>query len=484
MEEAYPNWLSKQMLSGVRRFNIDSFLVALEGWRRGLSLTFYSEHFEVTDLQLIGFEPTGKTFSLSSETKKHYFYRSRGDRVANDAVDIGSSKEKTKVYLKRAGVPTSEGFSFSKEKDLEDVIQSSIKIGFPLVVKPTFGSLGMGVITNIDSEDNLRDSLDYVFSEFEYTDFIIERHIIGEDVRVYVTGDKAVGATKRTPANVTGDGTHTIEELIELKNESRKLNPQTSTRLIKVDDDIRNFMSQQKLQLTDIPEEGTVIYLKGQSNISSGGDSVDVTEELSDDIKNTAINAVKAIPGLNQAGVDIIVNEKGTVIIEINATAGISLHTFPLYGEAQNIAEKIIDFYFPETKGIAAESSAIFFDYKAILELLRSRSVKALELTNAPVGKLFAKRYVISGKVQDVGFRRWLQKQAVARGLHGYTRNLRNGKVVVVVGDTDKANVNAFKDICYEGPVQAEVSDIQEYFWDKQIKIGFEIRSMNKAKKS
>ncbi|WP_010531635.1 acylphosphatase [Lentibacillus jeotgali] len=484
MEEGYPNWLSKQMLYGVRRFNIDSFLVALEGWRRGLSLTFYSEHFDVTDLQLIGFEPTGKTFSLSSKERTHYFYRSRGDRVANDAVDIGSSKEKTKVYLQKAGVPVPEGFSFSKEEDLEDVIQAAKKIGFPLVVKPTFGSLGKGIITNIKSDESLRDSLAYVFSEFEYTEFIIERHISGEDIRVYVIGDQAICATKRVPANVTGDGAHTIEELIELKNEIRTLNPQTSTRLIKVDDNIQNFLSLQKLQLTDIPKEGTVIYLKGQSNISSGGDSVDVTEELSDDIKNTAINAVKAIPGLIHAGTDIIVNESGAVIIEINATAGISLHTFPLYGEARNVAEKIVDFYFPEMKGGAAGSTTIYFDYKAVLELLRSRTVKVLELTNAPVGKLYAKRYVISGEVQGVGFRRWLQKQAVGRGLHGYTRNLRNGKLVVVVGDTDKSNVDAFKDICYEGPEQAKVSNIQEYIWDKQIKIGFEIRSMNKARKS
>ncbi|WP_449355099.1 acylphosphatase [Virgibacillus natechei] len=483
MNEAYPYWLSEQMLSGVRRFNIDAYLVALEGWRRGLSLKFYGEPSEETDLQLIGYDPIGKTFSLSSENKMHFFNRSRGDKVANEAVEIGSSKMETKNYLNQAGIPAPEGFEFTTEDGLEEVIHSALELGFPLVLKPTFGSLGKGVIANIQTEDALRDSISYVTSEFDYTDFIIERFIEGEDVRVYVVEDQVVGATKRIPANVTGDGINTIEELIHLKNEKRKLNPQTATRLIKADQGITNHLALQNLQLDHVPEKDEVIYLQGQSNISAGGDSIDATNELSGDAENTAIKAVRAIPGLSHAGPDIIVNEDGAVVIEINITAGISLHTFPLYGEQQNIAEKIIDHYFPETKGAASKSNQIYFDYKTILELLRSKSIKQMEVADAPVGELYAKRYVISGKVQGVGFRRWARKQAIAKGLHGYTRNLKNGKVVIVVAGVDEEAVDGFKDICREGPQKAEVEDVQVYSWDKQVKVGFEIRNEKRKPK-
>lgn len=476
MNEAYPYWLSEQMLAGVRRFNIDAYLVALEGWRRGLSLKFYGEPSEETDLQLIGFDPIGKTFSLSSENRTHFFYRSRGDSVANEAVEIGSSKMETKNYLTKASVPSPGGFEFTTVDDLEEVVHSALELGFPIVLKPTFGSLGKGVIANIQTEDALRDSISYVTSEFDYKDYIIEHFIVGEDIRVYVVEDQVVGATKRIPANVTGDGINTIEELIHLKNEKRKLNPQTSTRLIKVDKGITNHLALQNLQLDHVPEKDEVIYLQGQSNISAGGDSIDATHELMDDVKNTAIKAVNAIPGLSHAGPDIIVNEDGAVVIEINITAGISLHTFPLYGEQQNIAEKIIDHYFPETKGAATKSTKIYFDYKQILELLRSKSIKQIEVADAPVGELYAKRYVISGKVQGVGFRRWARKQAIEKGLHGYARNLKNGKVVVVVAGVNKEAVDGFKDMCWEGPEKAEVEDIQEYSWDKQVRVGFEIR--------
>src|SRR5699024_10657241 len=104
--------------------------------------------------------------------------------------------------------------------------------------------------------------------------------------------------------------------------------------------------------LSDVPDKDEIVYLKGESNISAGGDSVDVTDNIRSEVREVAIEAVKAIPGLNHAGVDMIVNEKDAVVIEINSTGSTALHTFPLYGESQNVAEKIIDYYFPETKDI------------------------------------------------------------------------------------------------------------------------------------
>src|SRR5699024_3283117 len=96
--------------------------------------------------------------------------------------------------------------------------------------------------------------------------------------------------------------------------------------------------------------KGETVYLKGESNISAGGDSIDVTDSIRPEVREVAVAAVKAIPDLHHAGVDMIVNEQEAVVIEINSTGSTALHTFPLYGESQNVAEKIIDYYFTETK--------------------------------------------------------------------------------------------------------------------------------------
>src|SRR5699024_1489777 len=119
MSEAYPFWLDKEMLEGVRRFNIDAYLVALEGWRRGLSLTFHEHNTTRTDLKLIGFNPIGKLFSLSSEDKNQFFSPARSDKRSNEAADIGSGQELAKKYLKKAGVPVPEGFGFTREPPVQ-----------------------------------------------------------------------------------------------------------------------------------------------------------------------------------------------------------------------------------------------------------------------------------------------------------------------------------------------------------------------------
>ncbi|MEZ2457751.1 acylphosphatase [Salinicoccus roseus] len=475
MTEIYPKWLEKEMLTGIRRFNIDAYLLALEGWRRGLTLSFYSHETDRTDLEIIGFDPIGKLFSLASEDKAHFFYRSRGDMVSNEAVDIGTDKERTKQYLEKAGVPVPEGFGFTSDDDAETVAETLFKKPGPFVLKPRFGSLGKGVATDIQSPEAFLDNLAYIKKTFDYTDFLVEQHIDGEEMRVYVVGDEAIAATKRIPANVTGDGRTSIEQLINDKNELRKENPHTATRLITIDERLKDYLSRQNFDLHDIIDAEQTVYLKGESNMSSGGDSVDVTDDISPEVQRVAVEAVKAIPGLLHAGVDMIVDKDQAVVIEVNSTAGTALHTFPIHGTHRNIAEKIIDYYFPETKDVE-RSSRLYFDYKGILNQLRSNSIQALTVTDAPEGDIYAKRYVISGKVQGVGYRVWAERAAIREGLHGYARNLKNGDVVVVVGGSDKNRVEKFKDLCFEGPRRARVSAIKDYVWEKRIRIGFEIK--------
>lgn len=484
MNENYPHWLSDQMIKGVRGFNLDAYLVALEGWRRGLTLTWYYDATDITDMKIIGFNPLGKTFSLSSKDKTHFFYRSRGDQVTNESVEITSNKDRTKDLLTKGNVPNPQGIRFMADEDQDVVVEQALVIGFPLVIKPTFGSLGKGVVTNIQSEESLRKVLVDIKSDEEYDDFIIEKFVSGYDLRVYVVNGQVAGATKRVPANITADGVNTIGELIKLKNRQREQNPHLATKLIEVNEEMIAYLKEQELTLDSVLDNGVITYLTGKSNISAGGDSIDYTDVLGEKEKQVAIHAVKAISGLNHAGVDLVVGEDQTHAIEINATADIMMHILPLSGSPRNIPAAIIDYYFPETIGMAEDRTKIYFDYKKINDLLRPRQVKEFKLPNAPKGKLYAKRYVISGKVQKVGYRNWIRKEALNQDLNGYTRNLKSGKVVVVVvASEDKELVSNFKEVCLSGSSRAEVAEVREYNWDSQIKLGFEIRRTNKSKR-
>ena len=62
------------------------------------------------------------------------------------------------------------------------------------------------------------------------------------------------------------------------------------------------MLVRQNYKLDDILEKGQELILRSPSNISAGGDSIDVTDEIHKEFKEIAISAVKAIPGIPYAG--------------------------------------------------------------------------------------------------------------------------------------------------------------------------------------
>src|SRR5690625_2038959 len=102
---------------------------------------------------IFGVNPPGRLFSLSSEERTHYFFRTRGDKVTNEAVELAADKGITKKILEKENIPVPKGKRFPEDATDEEIIAYSKTIDYPLVFKPTDASLGMGVVTNINGED-------------------------------------------------------------------------------------------------------------------------------------------------------------------------------------------------------------------------------------------------------------------------------------------------------------------------------------------
>lgn len=487
MEPIFLPQLPNEIVSDARKTRLCAYAVALEGWRRGLKLKWYtkdSEHFQ--DMVVFGVNPPGRLYSLSSNERTHYFFRTRGDMVPNEAVEIGSEKDDTKIYLDKAGVPVPKGRGFAPETLNDEIIAYSRSLDYPLVLKPVDASLGDGVVTNIRNEEEMNKALQYVREELEYEEVVVEQYVVGEEYRVYVVDDKVVAAYNRVAANIVGDGEHTINELIELKNKQRKRNARLYSCLIEIDVEIIEFIEAAGYNVESIPEKDEKIFLRQKTNVSSGGDPIDVFDALPDDIKDIAIQSLKAVPGLKHGGVDIIVNEgnvshHAAVVIELNPTAQIGGALYPLKGESRNIPAAIIDYYFPETKGMDTTESKVYFELGAVLEPLENRSAIEVEVSPAPQGTLYAKRYIVSGTVQRQRYHQWLKKQALDRGLHGHIKNLYYGEIEILIAGTDKDDVANFKHIIEENPSQSTVNKIKEENYDEQVRIGFEINESYKA---
>lgn len=91
-------------MQGVRNNNLCSYLIALEGWRRGLTLTWYSDKVKKG-----GIHAPGGLFSLSNKSRMHTFYKAKGDKVTSEAIGIAINKYKTKIILKQNGISVPEG---------------------------------------------------------------------------------------------------------------------------------------------------------------------------------------------------------------------------------------------------------------------------------------------------------------------------------------------------------------------------------------
>lgn len=187
------------------------YTIALEGWRRGLILKLRHLYYRKEKKIRIG-------YSLSYKGRTHHFNASRGDRVSKKAINICNDKNLTRDYLIKANISTPSGKGFGSETNNDEIIQYADSIGYPLVLKPTKGLQGKGVIVNIKGKKELNDALISVREKMEYKEVIIEKFVQGEDCRVYVIEDKVIGAVSRVPAKIVSDGRNSIRQLINLEN--------------------------------------------------------------------------------------------------------------------------------------------------------------------------------------------------------------------------------------------------------------------------
>jgi D-alanine-D-alanine ligase-like ATP-grasp enzyme len=249
---------------------ISTYTVALEAWRRGLDLTFYSVFDEENLLKV--------RYAVENKGKVHHFSLSMGDKVTDKAFDICNNKEVTKQYLRKGNVPVPHGKMFDENSSDEEIVAYAEELGFPLVIKPTDGNAGKGVFANIQNIDAVRELVSYVRHELGYKEIIVENYVTGDEFRIYVIEDRVLGAMNRRPASIVGDGVHNVRQLIHNQNEIRKMNPHLTSRLIKIDREIEALLLREGYDFKSVPPKGERVFLREKSNLSTGGDAIDVTD--------------------------------------------------------------------------------------------------------------------------------------------------------------------------------------------------------------
>lgn len=294
------------------------------------------------------------------QTKKYFRYQ-----ISTETTDIGFysclDKGVTNSLLLNAGVTIPKGYSLKpndNEQYRQTVFDSLVK---PLVVKPTLGNQGNAITVGIQNYDTYQHAVEkaFAFSNDKEAGVLVEEMFTGNEYRILVTREKVLGIVYRMPANVVGDGTSTIQELIDLKNADPRRGKELTYALfiIEVDEEILRELKQQNVTLESIPDAGQRIFLRKISNISKGGDSIDVTDIAHPDIHEIAIKAINSLPGLDFAGLDLMTTNIEAPqtsathrVIEINSSPGFCIQEFPFLGEPRKAQYEFIYLAFPELR--------------------------------------------------------------------------------------------------------------------------------------
>lgn len=254
-------------------------------------------------------------------------------------------KNATTNYLQALGYQVPENALF--KKDEVDRAWNWAKAILPVVIKPNNGIMGKHVYVNIDQYNEFAQCFHIVAKEFDQV--LIEEFVEGREFRFTFVNKEVVAVAERVPAHVVGNGKNTVEELIVLKNEERAKRKNPLHKKLKLDEESIRVLNKQDMGIDDIPEDGQRVYIRNNSNISTGGDAVDVTNSINPSIREEVEKAIKAIPGLRVCGVDVIIKDSDYHIIEINSHAMLAMHEYPWVGEKQDVINKVVDLMFPDT---------------------------------------------------------------------------------------------------------------------------------------
>ena len=264
------------------------------------------------------------------------------------SVDVASDKVMTKKLLEMQFLPVAKGDRINSQ--LELLIEAEA-IGYPVVLKPQYGYQGKGVYLNIKDEKQLIEAYNDI--KTKYKDVMVEQFVHGYDYRVCVVDGEVVAVSKRTPPSIVGDGVSTVKKLIDELNEDNRRGDGHEKPLtkVKIDSELLFYISKQGYNLESVLGEGINLVLRENSNLSTGGTSIDCTDDICKENIDICIRAAKAI-GLNICGIDLCCESvskpiyNNGVIVEVNAAPGIRMHHHPSEGVPRDVSGAIVSALF------------------------------------------------------------------------------------------------------------------------------------------
>lgn len=331
-------------LSAFDNMELSTQALLFDAIQKGLNIEILDEHDQFISLQF----------------GDHLEYVKNGNMTSHDSYIsplIMENKVVTKKVLAKVGFNVPQSIEFT---DVKNAVEN-----FPLfenravVIKPKSTNFGLGISIfqqGVTDRDDFAKAVEIAFREDK--EIMVEDYLLGTEYRFFVLGDQTLAVLLRVPANVIGDGVHTVAELVAAKNAHplRGDGSRTPLKKIALGDIEQLQLKEQGLTVDSIPAKDQLVQLRANSNISTGGDSIDMTDEMHASYKEIAVGISKAM-GAAVCGVDLIIPDlkqpaepslRSWGVIEANFNPMMMMHIFPFSGQSRRLTMNVIKMLFPE----------------------------------------------------------------------------------------------------------------------------------------
>lgn len=264
-----------------------------------------------------------------------------------------NDKLATYKFLENQGIPQLKAITVSKSEPLKLKNEQIERLGGRVVVKPLDSAHSNGVSLNVTNVDQLKRAIEVAASFSTEEEILIQEQFEADDIfdiRIICINKKFVAAVHRLPATVIGDGKSSISELINRENKSNKRGEPYKSEYSRIDiDAAKRYLGS---GIDRIPGKEESVRVVGAANYGTGGELVDVTDEIPSWLKADAEKVCQAL-GMPIAGLDFLMGEApdknlkredvDTFLIEVNKSPSLFIHDEPHKGKNRKTVSKFLD---------------------------------------------------------------------------------------------------------------------------------------------
>lgn len=269
----------------------------------------------------------------------HYLHSVVSDNESAVAYVVAQNKWLTSMVCDDLGVPHPTSLTV-KDYSVEAV--EFLREHKNIAVKPLSGAHGNGITLSIDSRDALKSAIS-VAKEYDST-ILLQEMVGGDDIRLVFVGGIFAAAICRTPAQVVGDGRHTLRELIGIENMSpdRGGDVFADTHRKKIPISHATSYLGHRYE-TEVPGAGQEVRVVGPANLGTGGWARDVTDEAPSCLIRDAKKIVDTLQ-FSVCAVDFLYSSPDDYcLIEINSAPGLNIHDDGRFGPPRGVVALYVD---------------------------------------------------------------------------------------------------------------------------------------------